>query len=56
MPDYWETAYRLNPGINDANGDLDGDGWTNLEEYNAGTDPTVDEWIGPDRFEVVSFM
>lgn len=33
MPDAWETAYGTNPAKDDNNGDLDGDGWTNLEEY-----------------------
>ena len=35
MPDYWETLYALN----DPNGDADGDGATNLAEFNAGTNP-----------------
>ena len=33
----------LNPGVNDAGGDLDGDGLTNLDEYLAGTDPQDQE-------------
>lgn len=34
MPDEWETKMELNPNDpNDRNGDLDGDGYTNLEEY-----------------------
>ncbi|MEX0775106.1 MAG: autotransporter-associated beta strand repeat-containing protein [Phycisphaeraceae bacterium] len=34
MPDAWETAMGLNPNLaSDRNGDLDGDGYTNLEEY-----------------------
>lgn len=33
MPDAWETQYGTNPSVFDANDDLDGDGWTNLEEY-----------------------
>jgi hypothetical protein len=41
MPDSWEDRYefldRNNP--EDAAGDFDGDGLTNLEEYLAGTDP-----------------
>ena len=40
MPDAWETLYGLNPLVNDAAGDLDGDGITNLNEYNSGTDPS----------------
>src|SRR6266487_1945640 len=43
LPDTWEIAHGLNPfdatGINGANGDPDGDGFTNLQEYLAGTDP-----------------
>jgi pectate lyase len=34
MPDTWETTRGLNPGDPaDRNGDRDGDGYTNLEEY-----------------------
>jgi hypothetical protein len=34
MPDEWELAVCLNPNdANDRNGDRDGDGYTNLEEY-----------------------
>ena len=40
MPDVWEENYSgLNPLIKDASGDLDGDGFTNLEEYISGTEP-----------------
>ena len=35
MPDWWEKKYNLDPNDpNDATGDPDGDGLTNLEEYN----------------------
>lgn len=40
MVDCWETKYGLNPGVNDANGDLDGDGFTNLIEFKRQTDPS----------------
>ena len=41
MPDEWEVRYNLNPhDASDANQDKDGDGYTNLEEYINGTDPT----------------
>ncbi len=33
MPDAWETMHGLNPAVADNNGDFDGDGYTNLEEY-----------------------
>src|SRR5207253_3881445 len=41
IPDAWEILYGLNPNDpNDARTDPDGDGMTNLQEYQAGTDPT----------------
>ena len=41
MPDEWEARYRFNPrDASDANRDKDGDGYTNIEEYINGTDPT----------------
>lgn len=39
MHDSWETTYGLNPNLNDAAGDKDGDGQTNIQEYLAGTTP-----------------
>ena len=39
MPDWWEIQYGLNPFVDDANDDLDGDGFTNLEEYEEETIP-----------------
>src|SRR5947209_10237332 len=42
MPDDWEIAHGLNPDDpSDANVDHDGDGLTNLQEYQLGTDPHV---------------
>lgn len=43
MPDWWERLFGLDPLVNDAHADPDSDGRTNLEEYNAGTNPTVAE-------------
>ena len=41
MPDAWEKKYKLNPNDpSDANGDINGDGYTNIEKYINGIDPT----------------
>ncbi|WP_187262049.1 pectate lyase [Pontibacter beigongshangensis] len=41
MPDAWERKHGLNPNNpSDRNGDLNGNGYTNLEEYLNGTVPT----------------
>ncbi len=39
MPDPWETLHGLNVGINDANDDADGDGVTNVQEFQRGLNP-----------------
>jgi hypothetical protein len=39
MPNDWERAVGLDPDRFDAHDDPDADGWTNWEEYMAGTDP-----------------
>lgn len=40
IPDGWEVRYGLNPLVNDAEVDADGDGFSNKKEYQRGTDPT----------------
>lgn len=49
MPDEWEKKYGLNPNDpSDANGDLNGDGYTNIEKYINGIDPTKKvDWTNP---------
>ncbi|MDF1713649.1 MAG: lamin tail domain-containing protein, partial [Akkermansiaceae bacterium] len=39
MPDEWEDSNGLNKDLDDAEGDADADGSSNLEEYQAETDP-----------------
>ncbi|HEU5080762.1 MAG TPA: hypothetical protein VFT72_16235 [Opitutaceae bacterium] len=40
LPDDWETAHGLNPNdAKDATGDLNGDGYTNIEDFINGLDP-----------------
>lgn len=41
MPDEWEVENGLDPTVNDANFDSDGDGLTNVQEYNMGTKPRL---------------
>ena len=43
MPDAWEIVNHLDPLVNDAAGDPDGDGATNFDEFEAGTGPTFYE-------------
>ncbi|MEJ2422949.1 MAG: putative Ig domain-containing protein [Candidatus Thiodiazotropha sp.] len=43
MPDAYENLFEgLDPLVDDANGDLDGDGVSNIDEYLAGTNPSND--------------
>ena len=54
MPDAWELNYvGLNPLVNDADEDLDGDGFTNLEEYTAGTNPADETSLPYGLLEVI---
>jgi len=40
LPDLWERQYFGKLDVSDGTGDFDKDGWTDLEEYANGTDPT----------------
>jgi hypothetical protein len=54
MPDEWEEGYEgLNPLVNDAGGDLDSDGYTNLEEYESGTSPVDDTSLPIEAMEII---
>lgn len=39
MTDYWELLYGFNSLFSDCDDDFDGDGYTNLEEFEAGSNP-----------------
>lgn len=44
MADVWERKHNLDPhDVSDGNGDSDRDGYTNLEEFLNGTEPTMKE-------------
>jgi hypothetical protein len=47
MPDWWEKKHGLNPkNAADALGDINGDGYTNIEKYINGIDPTTEiDWM-----------
>lgn len=49
MPDWWEVKYGLDPhDASDANGDLNGDGYTNIEKFINGINPeTKINWSNP---------
>ena len=41
MPNPWEITYGFDIAVNDAGGDADSDGATNLQEYLLGTNPVT---------------
>jgi hypothetical protein len=49
MPNAWENKYGLDPNDpSDANGDMNGDGYTNIEMYINGIDPDTNiDWTDP---------
>jgi hypothetical protein len=49
MSDEWEVTFGLDARTDDANGDLDDDGFSNIEEYLAGTNPTVKNAMNPEE-------
>ncbi len=54
LPNDWEKKYGLNPkDPTDAGKDKDGDGFTNMEEFQANTDPT-DANAHPDYLDALS--
>jgi hypothetical protein len=53
MPDDWETKHGLDrDDVNDAAGDLNGDGYTNIEEFLNGRDPraAAQPWAAPQGY------
>ena len=56
LPDEWERKFSLNPGnAADAQADKDGDGFSNMEEYVAKTDPS-DVNDHPDYFDSLKLV
>ena len=55
LPDDWEKKYGLDVTQNDADADKDGDGFTNAEEFAAGTDP-ADKSSHPDYFDSLKLV
>jgi hypothetical protein len=56
LPDWWELLYGFNPLVANASADPDGDVWNNLEEYNAGTNPIVNDRPGPSALATLAFL
>ena len=46
MGDSWEREHGLDPGFDDSDDDLDGDGYSNFEEWILGTDPGGGAGVG----------
>jgi len=46
IPDYWEELHGLDPTVDDSGLDPDGDGLTNLQEFQNATDPQNDDTDG----------
>ena len=55
LPDDWEKKFGLDAATADASDDKDSDGFTNAEEYAAGTDPS-DRKSHPDYFDYVKIQ
>lgn len=53
MPDEWEIANGLDPNKNDANGDIDGNGFTNIEDYINSLARKSDNVMAPTKFRAV---
>ncbi|MFC1856698.1 hypothetical protein ACFL9U_01580 [Thermodesulfobacteriota bacterium] len=52
MPDGWEAKNQTDPLVDDAGGDNDSDTYTNIEEYQAGSDPNSSDSIPPDAGDI----
>jgi len=55
LPDEWEKKFGLDAAQNDADADKDGDGFTNAEEFAAGTDPS-DKNSHPDYIDSLKLV
>jgi hypothetical protein len=54
MPDTWEASYPgLDPLVKDGDGDLDGDGFTNYDEFMTGTEPNDEGSVPIEIMEVI---